>query len=72
MLAQIAYTELLSFPVIGWLGILTYLAFIATALVPVIRKKYPTKFKFAWHHRIAYTALILATIHAILGLSAYL
>lgn len=71
MLSQIAYTEFLSLPYVAWGGIVTYILFIATALIPILRKKYPTLIPFKWHQRIAITALIFATLHGILGLSIY-
>lgn len=71
MIHTIAYTLFLGKPVIMYLGILTYLFFIATATVGLLNFRGNTVIPFKWHPRLAATALTLATIHAILGLSLY-
>lgn len=71
MISEIAYTILFSKSLIFWLGIITYLAFVFTALISVMQKKGKRILGFKWHSRMAYIALALATLHGIFGLSVY-
>jgi hypothetical protein len=71
MIQYIAYTLILGKPLIMYLGILTYISFIFTATVGYLNFKGKTVIPFKWHPRLATISIILATLHAILGLSAY-
>jgi hypothetical protein len=73
MVSQIAYTLVFGKPVIMYLGIITYLSLLFTAFISVSNVKYGIHIiPFKWHPRMAAVTIILATIHAIFGLSAYL
>ncbi|MBI2330243.1 hypothetical protein HYU94_02550 [Candidatus Daviesbacteria bacterium] len=72
MITAIAYYLILGKPVIFYLGILTYLSFLFTALLGYTYFKGRPILPFAWHPRFAAVSLILATIHGLLGLSLYL
>jgi len=72
MIQHIAYTLILGKPVVMYMGIITYFSFIFTATIGLLNfKGYGHIIPFKWHPRLAATSLILATIHATLGLSAY-
>ena len=71
MIQSIAYTLVLGKPVVMYLGILTYLSFVSTAIVGLLNFKGYNVIPFRWHPRLAATSLILATVHALLGLSVY-
>lgn len=71
MVQGIAYTLILGKPVVMYMGIITYFSFIFTATIGLLNFRGNTIIPFKWHPRMAATSLILATIHAILGLSAY-
>jgi len=52
-----------------YLGILSYLCLVATAIIGYLSfKGIDTGIPFRWHPRLALVAIILATIHALLGL----
>jgi hypothetical protein len=71
MVQGLAYTLILGKPVIMYMGILTYLSFIFTAIIGYLNFKGKTIIPFKWHPRMAVTSITLATLHAILGLSLY-
>ena len=72
MISQIAYTLVFGKPVIMYLGILTYLSLLFTAFISVSNVKYGIHIiPFKWHPQMAAVTIILATIHAVFGLSLY-
>lgn len=71
-LQDIAYTSILGFPVIGYLGIIGYLLMVATAMVMVLSRRKVVKIKPKVHFRLAYLTLATATAHGLLALSIYL
>ena len=71
-LQEIAYTPLLDFPVIGYLGIASYLLMVATALVMILTRRKIVKIKPKVHFRLAYATLIVATLHGLLAVSVYI
>lgn len=70
-LSEIAYLSILGKPVIFYLGILTYLLFVFTALLGYFNFRGRPILPFVWHPRIAAAALISATIHGLLAILAY-
>ncbi|KKR80868.1 MAG: hypothetical protein UU73_C0002G0148 [Candidatus Daviesbacteria bacterium GW2011_GWA1_41_61] len=70
-LSEIAYLSILGKPLIFYLGILTYLLFVFTAILGYSNFRGRPILPFIWHPRIAAAALILATIHGLLALSVY-
>jgi predicted ferric reductase len=54
-----------------YLGILTLLAFLFTALIAVMNMKGIQTIPFRWHPRFAAVAIVLALIHGTLGILAY-
>lgn len=71
LLEKITYFPILGKPLIMYLGIITLLSFLFTALIAVMNKKGISKINFKWHIRMAVTSIILALIHGILGMLAY-
>jgi hypothetical protein len=73
-LAKWAYTSFLGHPVVFYLGLLTYALVLCTALVAVLRTKIRRlrRIPVGLHRRLALAAVILATLHGLLTLSAYL
>ena len=71
MVFNFAYYLILGKPLIMYMGILTYLALLATATIGALNYRGITVIPFKWHPRIAITTILLATLHAILGLSGY-
>lgn len=71
MISSLAYFLILGQPLIMYLGILTYLSFLMTALLGYTYFKGRPILPFEWHPRFAATSLILGTIHGLLGLSVY-
>ncbi|MCK9288072.1 MAG: hypothetical protein PHU24_09925 [Sphaerochaetaceae bacterium] len=71
-LQQIAYHYFFGFPVIGYLGIISYLLMWATALVMILTRRKIVKIKPKVHFRLAYSTAIIATIHGVLAVAVYL
>lgn len=72
MISGIAYHLIAGLPVAAYLGMLTFLALILTALVGFLNFRGNTRIPFKWHPRLAAIVIALAIIHAIFALSAYL
>jgi len=73
-LARWAYTSILGHPVVFYLGLITYTLILVTALVAVLRTKVTRlrRLPVSLHRRLALVAVVLATAHGLLTLSAYL
>jgi len=71
MVQDIAYALFLGKPLIMYGGILTYLLLLATAAVGALNRKGIHIIPFKWHPRLAASAILAATVHAVFGLSAY-
>jgi hypothetical protein len=71
MLQEITYYLVFGIPFIVYLGIITILMFMLTALLAVLKQKGKMKFSIQWHHRMAYLSILLGVTHGILGITAY-
>lgn len=71
MIANIAGTQIFGIALVVYLGIVTYLTFILTAIIGYTNFRGTPILPFKWHPRVAVTALTLATIHGFLALSRY-
>ena len=73
-LQDIAYTTILGYPLIFYLGILTYVFLLATLLAPVLnaRVRRIRRISVRVHRRLGYITLALGTLHGLLTISAYL
>ena len=71
-LTKLAYYPILGKPLIFYLGIISYLLFILTALLPLLNQKGILRSTLKWHKRVAVLALTMATIHGLLGILSYL
>jgi len=71
MIAQIAYYQILGKPLILYAGIVTYLFFVFAALIPILNQKAVWNIPFVWHIRIAKIAILLGTLHGLLGILSY-
>lgn len=72
MLENINYFPIFGKPLIMYVGILTLLSFLFTALIAVMNKKGVRIIPFKWHPRMAFFSISLAILHGILGVLAYL
>jgi hypothetical protein len=73
MIRDIAYTQMAGLPVAGWFGVVTMALFLTAATIMGLDKF--TKIRVIsrkWHPRFAVAALLVALIHMVLALSAYL
>jgi hypothetical protein len=71
MIHTIAFTLLFGQPLVLYGGILTLLMLLFTATVGLLNYKGITIVPFKWHPRLALATIIVAVIHAILGLSIF-
>ena len=72
MFNDITYYLIFGLPFIVYLGIITIVMFIITALFALFRRKGKIKISVKWHYRLAYISIILALIHGFLGITAYI
>jgi hypothetical protein len=71
MFTDITYFPIFGKPLIMYLGIVTLLAFLFTALIAVLNKKGIRTIPFRWHPVFAGAAIVLALFHGSLGVLAY-
>ncbi len=71
MIRDLAYTLIFGKPLIIYGGTLTFVLLIFTATVGWLNFKAIYIIPFKWHPRLAIITIIVAVIHAIMGLSAY-
>ncbi|MDD5396459.1 MAG: hypothetical protein PHW24_00170 [Candidatus Moranbacteria bacterium] len=71
MVNSIALTLFLGKPLVMYGGIFTFLLMLFTATVGLLNFKGIHVIPFKWHPRLALTTIIVATIHAIFGLSIF-
>jgi len=71
MFQEITYYLIFGIPSIVYLGIITILMFIITAIIALLKRKGKIKISINWHYRLAYISIVLAIIHGFLGISAY-
>ena len=71
-LQDLAYASFLGFPLIGYLGVFSYISLVATATVSLLTRRKIVKIPMRYHFRLAYLTLILATVHALFALAVYL
>lgn len=72
MIHNIALTLFLGKPLVMYGGIATFLLLVFTATVGLLNFKGISVIPFKWHPCLAVTTIIVATFHAILGLSILL
>lgn len=72
MFQEISYYLIFGIPFIVYLGILTIFMFIITALIASLKRKGKIKISILWHYRLAYISIILALIHGLLAILAYI
>ena len=71
MIQNIAYYLLFGKPLIMYMGILTYISLVSTAIIGYLNFHGVHIVPFKWHPRFAITSIILASLHALMGLSVY-
>lgn len=71
MIRSIAYYPILDLPLILYIGILTFLVFAFAATIAILNSRRIRVIPFQWHRSVAYTGLIIATIHGILGIGSH-
>lgn len=71
MAYQIAYYEILGKPLILYMGIITYATFVFAALIPILNQKKVWNIPFVWHLQVAKIALVLGTLHGLMGILSY-
>jgi ethanolamine transporter EutH len=72
MFRNITYFLIFGKPLIMYLGTLTLLSFLLTALIGFLNYKGMHKIPFKWHPRMAAISITLAIIHGLMGILAYI
>ncbi|MBS3814288.1 hypothetical protein KGY58_05385 [Candidatus Bipolaricaulota bacterium] len=71
IIRQISYTYFLGFPVIAYVGILTYVLLVLTSLTMILNRKRLTRFPLKYHSRLALLTFLSASVHAVMAISLY-
>jgi hypothetical protein len=71
MLRNITYFLIFGKPLIMYLGIITLLSFLFTALIGLLNFKGVHNIPFKWHPRMVVVSITLAIIHGALGILLY-
>lgn len=66
-LREFAYTNLGPFPVIFYLGLVAYALLLATGATMGLARRLKRRRPLRAHHRLAYSTVAIATLHAVLG-----
>jgi hypothetical protein len=72
MISSFGYIQILGKPLIFYLGILTLIFFSVTAILGYLIHSGRARINIKWHLTPAIISLILALIHGLLAISAYL
>jgi len=72
MLNTLAFYQLFGYPVIMYAGIVTFLLFLATAMIGMLIMKQKIKWPLSTHIIFARVALLFGVIHAIFGMAYFL
>lgn len=72
MFQEISYYLIAGIPFVVYLGIVAFFLFVLSAMVALLRRKGKTKLSVRWHFWFAYLALLLGTIHLLLGIFSYI
>lgn len=70
-LRDLAFIYLGPLPLVFYLGVLTYLLLVVTVVLMALRMRRAVRFPFRVHHILAYSTLMVATLHALLAIAAY-
>jgi hypothetical protein len=71
LLQEITYYLIFGIPFIVYLGIITIIMFVITALFALLKRKGKIKISIKWHYRLAFISIFLGIIHGFLGIIAY-
>jgi len=71
MFEEISYAPIFGFPVIMYLGIITFASFLLTAAIGILNFRGVLWIPFRWHPRFAALSIALGIIHGSLGILAY-
>lgn len=71
MLQEITYYLIFGIPFIVYLGVITVIMFVSTALLALLKRKGKIKISIHWHYRLAFLSIILGIFHGVLGIIAY-
>lgn len=72
MLVGIIFQRYLGLPLIAWGGIITFICLIITALIAYLTVKNIKPLPVKWHVQMACLTIILAAIHGLLAILAFL
>jgi hypothetical protein len=72
MLMGIIFHRYLGLPLIAWGGLFTFLCLIATALIAYLTIKNIKPMPVKWHIQMAWLTIILASIHGLAAILAFL
>ncbi len=72
VLRRIAFYPLGPFPVLFYLGIVSWALLFVTGAAMAMAKRTRRRLPVKLHHKLAYTTLALATVHGLLAIASYL
>ena len=72
-IAAVAYTQVLGLPLVVVLGIILFISLCITASIAIMKRRGGLqKVPFTWHFWMARISILIALLHAILGISVYI
>jgi cytochrome b561 len=71
MLEDITYYNILGIPLVVYIGAISLVFLVLTALVPILTKKQIKFLPFSWHNKLAALTVIFALIHALMAVLRY-
>lgn len=71
MLKAIAYYPIVGIPLLGVVGMLTFILLVLTASIPLLRARAIVNIPMYWHFRFARASLVFAFAHALLAIIAF-
>lgn len=72
MFNEIIFMKVLGLPLLAWGGMVTFLIMVTAASMPFLGKKGIVKDYYKIHVTLAVIAVVLALIHGVLGILAFL
>jgi hypothetical protein len=72
MLRDFAYSLILGKPLVLWLGLAAMICFLSAASIIALNNYTKVRIPIEWHKRFAIAGLIIAIVHMVLAISAYI
>ncbi len=72
IVSDIAFTQILGFPLVMWGGLTTAILFLSVFIIGVGLTTGKLNVPLKWHVRIAWLAMLFALVHAVIGVFLFI